>query len=42
MMSIGVLWGACTQEALAGNFDELVSDVPALIVALRKLLGDGK
>ena len=40
MKSIGVLWGACAEPALAGNFDVLVEDVPALIKALRELLGE--
>lgn len=40
MKSIGVLWGACAEPALAGNFDRLVADVPELIIALRDLLAE--
>lgn len=40
MKSVGVLWGACAESALAGNFDVLVQDVPELIKALRQLLGE--
>lgn len=40
MKSVGVLWGAGGRKTLDGNFDELVDDVPALIVALRGALGD--
>ena len=38
MRSIGVLWGANSEDALAPHFDRIASDVPALIVALRELL----
>eukprot|EP00965_Chrysotila_dentata_P230203 6197636-Pleurochrysis_carterae.AAC.2 len=40
MQSIGVLWGANGKAALEGEFDVLVDDVPALVEALRHLLGD--
>ena len=38
MRSVGVLWGANPESKLAGEFDVLVDDVPALIIELRKLL----
>ena len=40
MKSIGVLWGANDEAALAPHFDELVSEVSALADAIRRLLGD--
>ncbi|EOD05948.1 hypothetical protein EMIHUDRAFT_240976 [Emiliania huxleyi CCMP1516] len=40
MRSVGVAWGANPAAALEADFDVVVSDVPALIVALRTLLGD--
>jgi hypothetical protein len=35
MMSVGVLWGAGEEAALAASFDVVVPDVPELITALR-------
>jgi len=42
MLSIGVTWGANKKSDLVDHFDSVVTDVPALIVALRDALGDSK
>jgi len=42
MGCIGVSWGANKKAALLSDFDVVVADVPALIIALRKALGDEK
>ena len=38
MRSVGVTWGANSQEKLEADFDVVVTDVPALATALRGFL----
>jgi len=42
MKSVGVLWGANPEAKLKDDFDVLVDDVPALILALREMLAPPK